>query len=194
MRHPASRDCERMPPSPMPKKPTVRHPHVLNWNDAPLVEQRESQHWGGREARLNPSMPPEDGHVGVVRVVLPPGRTYAPFHWHVHEDEIFIVLSGAGLLRYGDQVVDLRAGDCIACPRNSGQGHQIANVSSEDLVYLAIGENRPDEVCVYPDSGKVLVRALRRIGTLQDAKYFDGEPIPPKILAAKASKSRRKRH
>lgn len=167
----------------MSKKRVSRHPNIVNWNDVPMETQHTGEHWGASEARLNPSMPPGEGHVGVVKVVLPPGRTYCPFHWHVYEDEMFIILSGSGLLRYGDDVVDLRAGDCVSCPRNSGKGHQIANVSSEDLVYLAIGENRKDEICVYPDTGKVLVRALERIARWEDTEYFHGEPVPPRILA-----------
>lgn len=174
----------------MPRKPARKHPHIVNWNDVTLETTHKDGPWGGAEARLNPSMPPDKGHVGVVKVVLPPGHSYCPFHWHVHEDEIFIVVSGSGILRYGDDVVDLRSGDCVAFPRNSGQGHQIANVSDQDLVYLAIGENRSDEVCVYPDTGKVLVRSLKRLGQMQDTTYLEGEPDPPKILARAARKRR----
>ena len=169
----------------MARKRAPKHPHVVNWNELPVEDYRTGEHFGGTEVRLTPSMPQAKGHIGAVKVTLPPGRTYAPFHWHVHEDELFIVLSGAGLLRYGDRLVDLTAGDCISCPRNSGEGHQIANTSDQDLVYIAIGENRPDEVCVYPDSEKVLVRSLKRLGHLSAAEYFDDEPNPPSILQAR---------
>jgi uncharacterized cupin superfamily protein len=60
--------------------------------------------------------------------------------------------------------------------------HQIANPFDEDLVYLGIGPNDPHEVCVYPDTGKVLVRSLHRIGFLEDAAYLEREPDPPKIF------------
>ena len=48
----------------------------------------------------------------------------------------------------------------------------------------------PYEVCVYPDSNKVLVRGVKLRGQLQAMEYFDQEPQPPKIfdLAKAASK------
>jgi uncharacterized cupin superfamily protein len=83
----------------------------------------------------------------------------------------------------GEASFEVRPGDCVSLSRGSEQGHQIANGSrDEDLVYLTIGENRADEICVYPDTGKVLVRGLTRLVQVEDVDYFDGEPGPPLIL------------
>jgi uncharacterized cupin superfamily protein len=45
--------------------------------------------------------------------------------------------------------------------------------------YLMIGERNPNEVCVYPDSNKVAVRALRTRDDIFDMSgvrnYWDGE-------------------
>jgi uncharacterized cupin superfamily protein len=60
--------------------------------------------------------------------------------------------------------------------------YQIANPFGEDLVHLSIGMNDPDEVCTYPDSGKVLVRSLKLVGRLERADYMEGEPERPKLL------------
>ena len=95
---------------------------------------------------------------------------------------MFFVLSGRGVLRYGDELRELREGDCVSCPAGTGVAHQIANPHSEDLIYLAIGRHDPDEVCTYPDTGKVMVRSLQRVGQLADEPYFAGEPDRPKIL------------
>jgi uncharacterized cupin superfamily protein len=100
----------------------------------------------------------------------------------LREDEVFFVLSGRGVLRYGDELRELRAGDCISCPAGTGVAHQIANPFDEDLVYLVMGPHDPHEVCVYPDSGKVMVRGLRRVGYLESAEYLAGEPEMPKIF------------
>jgi hypothetical protein len=51
------------------------------------------------------------------------------------------------------------------------------------LIYLAIGPFDQHEVCVYPDSEKVLVRGFKLRGTLERKEYFDGEPDPPAIFA-----------
>ncbi len=49
-------------------------------------------------------------------------------------------------------------------------------------MYLAIGPHDADEVCVYPDSGKVMVRSLRAVGFLNKVPYLEGEPEKPKIF------------
>jgi uncharacterized cupin superfamily protein len=113
---------------------------------------------------------------------VPPGRVAVPFHSHQREDEVFFVLSGRGVLRYGDELRDIRQGDCISCPARTGVAHQIANPYDEDLVYLSIGLNDPDEVCVYPDSDKVMVRSLKRVGRFEKTSYMEGEPERPRIL------------
>lgn len=155
--------------------------NVVNVDEVVEEQAFEGEHWGHAWKVLTPSMG-RMGRLGVSQTRLPPGRVAVPFHAHQREDEVFFVLSGRGLLRYGESVRELRAGDCVSCPAGTGIAHQIGNPFDEDLVYLAIGMNDPHEVCTYPDSGKVLVRSLRRIGTLGEASYMDGEPERPLLL------------
>ena len=157
--------------------------------DSPVVnldQVEEVVHAGGRFGQaykpLTPSMDALGGRLGINQTRLAPGQVACPFHYHLREDEAFFVLSGRGVLRYGDDLYDLRPGDCVSCPAGTKVAHQIANPFDEDLVYLAIGPNDPHEVCVYPDSGKVLVRGIRRIGFIEDAAYMAGEPEDPRIF------------
>ncbi len=155
---------------------------VVNVKD---VEDRSRFHgegWGGHFRPLTPSMGPRGGALGVNWMRCPPGRAMVPFHAHLREDEVFYVLSGRGVLRYGDSVRDIGPGDCVSCPAGTGEAHQIANPYDEDLIYLAIGNHDPHEVCTYPDTGKVLVRGIRALGQVEAQGYMDGEPDPPKIL------------
>ena len=131
---------------------------------------------------LTPALDAHEGRLGINQTRLAPGQVAVPFHYHLRSDEAFFVLSGRGVLRYGDDLYDLRPGDCVSCPAGTKVAHQIANPYDEDLVYLAIGPNDPHEVCVYPDNGKVLVRGLKRIGFLEDADYMAGEPEQPRIF------------
>jgi uncharacterized cupin superfamily protein len=145
-------------------------------------------HFGGFDRILTPTMRERGGKLGVVQTRVPPGTTACPFHSHLREDEVFFVLSGRGVLRYGDAVHELTPGDCVSCPAGTGIAHQIANPYGADLVYLAIGPHDPHEVCEYPDSGKVLVRGLaaRGLGTVgrfERTDYMAGEPTVPKILS-----------
>jgi len=156
--------------------------HVVNLAEVDEVDCRSGEHWGGFDRQLTPSMRPKGGRLGVHQARLPKGRTMCPFHYHEREDEVFFILSGRGVLRYGEDVRELRAGDCVSCPAGTKTAHQIGNPFDDDLVYLAIGPHDPHEVCVYPDSNKIMVRSQRYNGFLENKSYTEGEPIPPKIL------------
>ncbi len=158
------------------------HPHVVNADEIEEAERLIGDHWGGAFKALTPSMAERGGKLGVNLFRLPPGRSTCPFHYHQLEDEVFFVLEGRGVLRYGDDVREIRAGDCISCPAGTKIGHQIANPFDEDLKYLGIGNKEPNEVAVYPDNGKVMVRGLGQVGYLETAGYMDGEPDRPKIF------------
>jgi uncharacterized cupin superfamily protein len=159
---------------------------VVNVDEAPELEHLFGERWGAAYKILTPAMRPRGGQLGVNHMRLPPGRATVPFHAHQREDEVFYVLSGRGVLRYGDALQQLRAGDCVSCPAGTGVAHQIANPYAEELVYLAIGAHDPHEVCVYPDSDKVLIRSLKKVGRLEGTEYFTGEAAEPKSFAMAA--------
>jgi uncharacterized cupin superfamily protein len=156
---------------------------VLNIDDAPEQRYGDDPHWGGPFQVLTPFMQAKGRDLGVNLSRLAPGHVGCPFHAHQLEDEVFYIISGTGILRYGEAVYPLRAGDCISCPAGTGVAHQIANTGTEELVYLGIGRNDPNEVCTYPDSGKVMVRALKTVGRLARTEYMDGEAAVPAILS-----------
>jgi len=158
------------------------HP-VVNADELDETSYVHGEHFCSYDKQLTPSMQPRGGRLGVNLTRVPPGRTACPFHYHQLEDEVFYVLSGNGVLRYGDALYPLRPGDCVSCPAGTRTAHQIANNGSTDLVYLAIGNHEPQEVCGYPDSGKIMVRGLAQVGFFTQAEYFDGEPAAPKIFA-----------
>jgi uncharacterized cupin superfamily protein len=154
---------------------------IVNVKDVPEVAHEEGA-WGGAYKPLTPALDKLGGRLGVNLSRLRKGHTTCPFHYHHRDDEVFFVLSGRGVLRFGDALHEIGPGDCISCPAGTRVGHQIANPFEEDLVYLGIGPNDPNEVCVYPDTGKILVRAERRIGLLEDTPYLAGEPERPRIF------------
>ncbi len=163
-----------------PAKPSP--PLVVNVARVPAVEQLDGEHWGSRYQPLTPALDALPGRLGVNLSRVPPGRTACPFHAHAREDEVFYVLSGRGVFRHGETLQAIGPGDCIACPAGTGIAHQLANPFDEDLVYLGMGVNDPHEVCTYPDSGKVMVRSLKTVGTLHPTDYLHGEPAVPRIL------------
>lgn len=162
-------------------------PVVVNVAAVPETGGVEGR-FGAYDKVLTPSMRPRGGRLGVVHVRVPARTTACPFHHHLREDEAFFVLSGRGVLRYGEQLIELGPGDCVSCPAGTGTAHQIANPHDEDLVYLAIGPHDPHEVCGYPDSGKVFVRALKTVGRLEKTEYMAGEPATPRIFELHAAR------
>ena len=117
---------------------------------------------------------------------VPSGQSACPFHTHQIDDEIFFVLSGRGILRYGEKLTEIGAGDCISCPAATGIGHQIANPYAEDLVYLAVGSNDPREVCTYPDHGTIGIRGLDLSGRIVPVQHTAADVSPPKIFGLMA--------
>jgi uncharacterized cupin superfamily protein len=160
-----------------PEKPTV-----VNVADVAEVVESDGGYWQSAYKPLTPALEPRMGRLGVNLTRVPPGKTGCPFHAHAIEDEVFFVLSGRGVFRHGETLREVKAGDCISCSAGTGVAHQLANPFDEDFVFLAIGMNDPNEVASYPDSGKVLVRALHKVGFLTVADYLDGEPAVPRIF------------
>lgn len=88
---------------------------------------------------------------GVNLTRLPPGNWSSQRHWHSHEDEFIYVLEGEITLIEDDGETPLRAGDCAAFPKNSGNGHHLINKSASDAVYLEIGSRWPEDVTTCSD-------------------------------------------
>ncbi len=106
---------------------------------------------------------------GVNLMTLPPGGWSSQRHWHTHEDEFVYVLEGELVLVEDGAETSLRAGDCAAFPKNSGNGHHLQNRSAVTAVYLEVGSRQPDDVTYCSDvdmqSANADGRFVRRDGT-----------------------------
>jgi uncharacterized cupin superfamily protein len=107
-------------------------------------------------------------HIGAKKLgynltVLPPGKAHCPFHNHHSGEEMFLILEGAGELRFGDTRYPIRTHDVIACPAGGTEvAHQIINTGSTTMRYLALSNVVEIETCQYPDSNKIMIAAGRR--------------------------------
>lgn len=96
--------------------------------------------------------------IGSSLMVVPPGKRAYPYHCHHVNEELFVILSGTGVLRFGGDEHPVREGDVIAAPAGGREtAHQLVNTGDVDLRYLAISTMLPTEVVEYPDSNKVAV-------------------------------------
>jgi len=107
---------------------------------------------------------------------IPPGNASAPSHWHTAEEELFVVLAGRATLVTPSGTEPLRAGDYVAFMTEPHGTHKIVNDSDEPCEILMIACVARADVCVYPDSDKVLVVATGLIVRSSPAlDYWDGE-------------------
>lgn len=107
---------------------------------------------------------------------LPGGSSLCPYHWHSAQWELYVIVSGTGVVREEIGVTKVKAGDAFIF--RPGEAHQIMNESKEDLVYYVIADNPIGECCYYPDSKKWLVAGgtpHRKLVGDSDTKYYDGE-------------------
>src|SRR6185295_17873840 len=88
---------------------------------------------------------------GVNIMNLPPGGWSSQRHWHSHEDEFVMVLEGELILVEDEGETALRAGDCAAFPKNTGNGHHLINRSSTTAVYLEVGSRQPQDLTTCSD-------------------------------------------
>ncbi len=88
---------------------------------------------------------------GVNLMRLPPGNWSSQRHWHSHEDEFVYVLEGELVLIEDEGETVLRAGDCAAFPKNTGNGHHMINRANTTAVYLEVGSRQPDDLTTCSD-------------------------------------------
>ena len=140
--------------------------------------------YGGRAKLLGQAARSE--RTGLNWISLGAGEEGAPAHCHSAEEEIFVVLDGAGTLklmpspqqaRHGvnEEDAPVRAGHVVSRPPATCIAHAF-RAGEEGITFLAYGTREPNDICYYPRSNKIFFRGLGLIARLEDLDYFDGEP------------------
>jgi uncharacterized cupin superfamily protein len=111
--------------------------------------------------------------------ILEPGKIGCPYHYHLAQEEMFVILEGEGTLRVADERVPVRTGDVIVIPPGPEYPHHLINTGAVPLKYLSISTQQEPEICCYPDSNKLGAfaknhRIVQRRGESLD--YWEGEP------------------
>ena len=109
---------------------------------------------------------------GINLMRLPPGNWSSQRHWHSHEDEFVYVLDGELTLIEDAGETLLRAGDCAAFPKASGDGHHLINRSQMTAIYLEAGSRSPVDVITCSD--------IDMMSPNSDGRFLhkDGTPYP----------------
>jgi uncharacterized cupin superfamily protein len=112
------------------------------------------------------------GDFGVNLMTLPPGGWSSQRHWHSHEDEFVFVLEGElTLVEDGGETL-LRARECAAFPKGTGDGHHLINRSATTAVYLEVGSRHRDDLTTCSD--------IDLMSANSDGRFVhkDGTPYP----------------
>ena len=111
--------------------------------------------------------------------ILEPGKIGCPYHYHLAQEEMFVILEGEGTLRVAGERVPVRAGDVIVIPPGPEYPHHLINTGTVPMKYLSISTQEKPEICYYPDSDKLGAfakdhRLMQRKGEALD--YWTDEP------------------
>ena len=86
---------------------------------------------------------------GVNLTRLLPGGESALLHRHSKQDEFIYILEGEPTLVTETGEVKLSPGMCAGFPA-AGEAHQLVNRSSQDVLYLEVGDRAPGDEGSYP--------------------------------------------
>ncbi len=160
---------------------------MTNINDPVFDEPRE--HTGFRCLRARLSRQAGSERLGLSLWEVPPGEAAYPYHHHLTEEELILVLEGRPSLRTPQGWRELAEGDVVAFLRGEDGGHQLMNRTSGTVRFLSFSSSGEPDIVIYPDSGKLGaferlpegggLRAMFRMVNTVD--YHDGE-LPPEDL------------
>jgi uncharacterized cupin superfamily protein len=94
-------------------------------------------------------------HLGASLYELQPGEEMV-FHYHVHREELMIVLKGRLSLRTAAGWEELQEGEVVAFPRGERGAHGYRNDGDEPVRLLMVSEMDGPNISVYPDTNQVV--------------------------------------
>jgi len=88
---------------------------------------------------------------GVNLTRLAPNAVSALRHAHTKQDEFVYILQGRPTLHTDEGRTQLSPGMCAGFKADTGNGHRLVNETTEDVVYLEVGDRTPGDEGSYPD-------------------------------------------
>jgi uncharacterized cupin superfamily protein len=88
---------------------------------------------------------------GVNQTTLAPGAVSSLRHAHSKQDEFIYILEGHPTLVTDAGKTELAPGMCAGFKAGNGNGHQLVNLTNEDVVYLEVGDRSAGDSATYPD-------------------------------------------
>lgn len=80
-----------------------------------------------------------------------PGGISAFRHTHTKQDEFVYILQGNPILITDEGETQLSPGMCAGFKAGTGNSHQLVNRTTDDVLYLEVGDRSAGDSVVYPD-------------------------------------------
>jgi uncharacterized cupin superfamily protein len=157
---------------------------TVNIENPDFDEPRD--HDGFRALRARISRQAGSERLGLSLWEVAPGQAAYPYHAHLNEEELIVVLDGTLSLRTPDGWREMEQGEVVAFLRGEEGAHQIVNRTDRPVRFLAFSTCGDPDVVVQPDSGKIGAFERRPDGggmrmwfrAEDDRDYYDGESPP----------------
>jgi uncharacterized cupin superfamily protein len=141
---------------------------------------REHPGFDARRARIGRQVGSQ--RLGASVWEIDPGQSAYPYHAHLGDEELIVVLAGRPSLRTPAGWRELGPGEVVYFPRGEEGAHQLTNQSGETARFLALSTNGEPDIVLYPDAGKVGASERRPDGSgfarffflEQAVDYWDG--------------------
>lgn len=88
---------------------------------------------------------------GVNLTRLAPNAVSALRHAHTKQEEFVYILQGQPTLHTDEGRIQLSPGMCAGFKAGTGNGHRLVNETTEEVVYLEVGDRTPGDEGSYPD-------------------------------------------
>jgi uncharacterized cupin superfamily protein len=125
-----------------------------NIYDPVFDEPRESlDGFHAMRARLGHQLGTE--RIGLSLWEVAPGQVVYPYHFHLAEEEVLVVLEGRPALRTPEGWRRVERGEVIRFPVGESGAHQLANDTDAPLRFLSVSTHGQPDVVIYPDEGKL---------------------------------------
>jgi uncharacterized cupin superfamily protein len=109
---------------------------------------------------------------GINLTRLAPGALSSLRHSHSKQDEFVYVVQGNPTLRTNVGSMRLAPGMCVGFPAGTGNAHHLHNETTEEVLYLEIGDRTAGDAVDYPDDD---IRLVREEGNVKFV-HKDGTP------------------
>jgi len=65
---------------------------------------------------------------------IPPNKSAYPYHYHLHNQETFYIISGVGILKTPEGETSISAGDILVFPPCEAGAHKLTNSSDSEML------------------------------------------------------------